>query len=212
MNALHAQMNPHFVFNSLNSIREMILNNENSEASRYLSKFAHLIRVTLDQSHHPFISLRHTIDYLNRYIEMEKIRNAHFHFQMILDPALDPDETILPPMLIQPFIENAIWHGVNGADKGIHIRVAFSRRDEHMVCTIDDNGIGIHNALERKQTSAETDHQSLGISNIQHRIDLLNKKYHQQSSVTILDKSTPNGSHETGTIVTITLPLNIERE
>ncbi len=212
MKALHAQMNPHFVFNSLNSIREMILNNENAEASRYLSKFAHLIRVTLDQSNDAFISLRHTMDYLNRYIEMEKIRNAHFRFEMLADPGLDLDETILPPMLIQPFIENAIWHGVNDNGKGIDIHVEFRKQQDHLVCTIDDNGIGIHRALAIKKTSEHNGHQSVGISNIQNRIDLLNKKYNQQSSVTIQDKDSIAGRHETGTLITITLPLDMNTE
>ena len=212
MNALRAQMNPHFVFNSLNSIREMILNNENTEASRYLGKFAHLIRVTLDQSHESFISLRHTMDYLNRYIEMEKIRNAHFRFEMRADPMLDLDETILPPMLIQPFIENAIWHGANGNGKGIDIHVEFKKQQEQLVCTIDDNGIGIRRALDIKRTADDNGHRSVGISNIQDRIDLLNKKYHQQSSVTIQDKETLPSHPETGTLITIILPLDISSE
>lgn len=212
MQALRAQMNPHFVFNSLNSIREMILNNENAEASKYLSKFAHLIRVTLDQSHASFISLRETKDYLTRYIEMEKIRNAHFRFEMRADTGLDPDETFLPPMLIQPFIENAIWHGVNGNGKGIDIQVEFKRQEDQLVCTIDDNGIGIRKALEVKKHSEENGHQSVGISNIQHRIDLLNKKYHQQSSVIIQDKVHLDNHDTTGTIVTITLPLDMNNE
>lgn len=128
MKALHAQMNPHFVFNSLNSIREMILNQETQEASRFLGNFAHLIRITLDQSRKSFISLRDTMDYLNRYIEMEKIRNPDFHFSMEVDKTLDPDDTILPPLLIQPFIENAIWHGMNGEEKQIHILVRFLKK------------------------------------------------------------------------------------
>ncbi len=117
MKAFHAQMNPHFIFNSLNSIREMILNNENKEASHFLSKFAHLIRMTLDQSGQSFISLRTTLEYLARYIEMEQIRNNHFTCQLLAGEELDPDETVLPPMLIQPFIENSIWHRVTGNQK-----------------------------------------------------------------------------------------------
>jgi hypothetical protein len=86
MKALQAQMNPHFIFNSLNSIGEMILNNENKDASNYLSKFARLIRITLDQSSQAMVSLRNTIDYLERYMEMENIRNSHFTHQVTVDP------------------------------------------------------------------------------------------------------------------------------
>ena len=117
MKALHAQMNPHFISNSLNSIREMILNNENRQASHFLTKFAHLIRVTLDQSTQSFISLRNTIDYLQRYVEMEQIRNNVFTSRIISDDQLDVDEVVLPPMLIQPFVENSIWHGMAGLKK-----------------------------------------------------------------------------------------------
>jgi ligand-binding sensor domain-containing protein len=208
MKALHAQMNPHFIFNSLNSIREMILNNENKEASRYLSKFAHLIRVTLDQSGQSFISLRHSIDYLQRYIEMEKIRNGHFNCTIRVDPLLEPDETILPPMLIQPFIENAIWHGSSGDHRQIDIQVQFNKCNDHLECVVDDNGIGIDQSMNKKNVSDPT-HHPVGISNIRSRIQLLNKKHNLQSSVTVEDKSKIAGHTETGTRVTLRLPLEI---
>jgi LytS/YehU family sensor histidine kinase len=105
MKALHAQMNPHFIFNCLNSIREMILNNETRNASHYLSKFAQLIRITLNHSSKPFISLQNTIDYLQRYLEMELIRTNQFIYKMEVDQHLHPEDIMLPPMLIQPFIE-----------------------------------------------------------------------------------------------------------
>jgi LytS/YehU family sensor histidine kinase len=150
MMALRAQMNPHFIFNSLNSIREMILHNENKEASHFLSKFAQLIRMTLNQSGQPFISLRNTIDYLHRYVEMEQVRNAEFTCRILADDELDPDETVLPPMLIQPFIENAIWHGTTGNNKSININIDFKKEDEQLICIIDDNGIGIDRSLKMK--------------------------------------------------------------
>jgi sensor histidine kinase YesM len=211
MKALHAQMNPHFIFNSLNSIREMILNNENKEASRYLSKFAHLIRVTLDQSGQAFISLRNTIDYLERYIEMEKIRNTHFHCRISIDPDLELDETILPPMLIQPFIENAIWHGTSFDHKYIDIHVQFKKEKSQLVCIVDDNGIGIDKSLSRKIETERT-HHSVGISNIKSRIQLLNKKHNQQSSISVEDKSGIADHDGTGTRVILKLPLEIVEE
>lgn len=211
MKALHAQMNPHFIFNSLNSIREMILNNNNKDASRYLSKFAHLIRVTLDQSGQSFISLRNTIDYLKRYIEMEKIRNSHFNVDITADLDLELDETILPPMLIQPFIENAIWHGTNGDHRQIDIHVEFKKEGDRLVCIVDDNGIGIDRSLSDKNEDNRT-HQAVGISNIKSRIQLLNRKHNLQSSISVEDKSLLNGQIGTGTRVTLYLPLEISEQ
>jgi len=208
MKALHSQMNPHFIFNSLNSIREMILSNENNEASRYLSKFAHMMRITLNQSEKTFVSLRSTIEYLDRYIEMEKIRNNMFTCTIRSDEALNPDETYLPPMLIQPFIENAIWHGRPGNHNSIHIQIDFKKQNQQLVCTIDDDGIGIDQSLQNKENKIET-HQSLGIANIENRIGLLNEKYNLQSSLLLEDKSSLSGGITTGTRVTLHLPLKL---
>ena len=210
MKALHAQMNPHFIFNSLNSIREMILNDENKEASRYLSKFAQLIRVTLDQSGHSFISLRDTVDYLQRYIEMEKIRNDHFTYSVKIDEALDSDETMLPPMLIQPFIENAIWHGISASHQDIDIRLEFKKEENRLLCIIDDNGVGIDKTMQNPKE--ETRHNPVGIANIKNRIRLLNQKHNLQSSVNIRDKKNVPGAMGSGTLVTLYLPLETNRD
>jgi ligand-binding sensor domain-containing protein len=207
MKALHAQMNPHFIFNSLNSIKEMVLNNENSEASNYLSKFAQMIRITLDQSVHTFVTLRSTVDYLNRYIEMEKIRNCHFSCTITVDPALDQDELILPPMLIQPFIENSIWHGIVPPQKGIHIQVAFRQTAKQLICTVEDDGVGIDRSVAGKKTKSLSDH-AYGIGNVRERIRLLNEKYDLQSKVRIIDKS-KSGQNTTGTVVTLELQMQI---
>jgi ligand-binding sensor domain-containing protein len=208
MKALQAQMNPHFIFNSLNSIGEMILNNENKDASNYLSKFARLIRITLDQSSQAMVSLRNTIDYLERYMEMENIRNSLFTHQVIIDPVLDIDETMVPPMLIQPFIENALWHGVSAGDKRIHVKITFCKKDNNLVCTIDDNGVGIHHARQHTHTNGR--HQPVGIANIQTRVALLNEKYNLRGQISILDKKDIAGQTESGTIVTLQLPLELE--
>ncbi len=205
MKSLHAQMNPHFIFNSLNSIREMILNNETKEASHYLTKFAHLVRITLDQSIQPFVSLRNAIDYINRYIEMEKIRNPNFYTTITIAPELDMDEVNLPPMLIQPFIENAIWHGISSVQKNIHIKINFASKEKMLLCTIEDNGIGILQSQKNKQSS-EISYKSVGIENVRNRIKLLNEKYDLKSSISIEDLQDINA---TGTLVTIRLPLEI---
>ena len=203
MKALHAQMNPHFIFNCLNSIREMILNNENRQASHYLSKFAQLIRITLDYSTKPFISLHNTIDYLNRYLEMEKIRTDHFSYEFEIDEALEPEDIFLPPMLIQPFIENAIWHGQQPG-KQMHLNIRFLKENEHLICEVEDDGIGIETSLQHKN---EMNHHSVGIANIKQRILLLNEKYKLKSTVHIEDKSTRSPGGCNGTKVTLRLPV-----
>jgi hypothetical protein len=207
MKALHAQMNPHFIFNSLNSIREMILSNENMKASLYLGKFARLIRMTLDQSSMPFVTLRNTMDYLQHYIEMEQIRNDWFLFSMQADAEINPDEIVMPPMLIQPFIENAIWHGGNGTTDKISIQVKFEKQGDRLVCMIEDNGVGIEESLKNK--SPRTGHQPVGISNIENRVRLLNEKYGFRSSLIIEDKSRLSHFQQTGTLVRLEMPIDI---
>ena len=208
MKALQAQMNPHFIFNSLNSIREMILNNENKDASHYLSKFAHLIRITLDQSSQSLVSLRNTVDYLQRYMEMEQIRNSFLTYDIIVDDKLDIDETFIPPMLIQPFIENGLWHGISASSKKIHINIHFKKEGESLVCMVEDDGIGINRSLKNKAVNGRI-HKPHGISNIQNRIKLLNEKHSLHCQVTIQDKNDIDESNSTGTLVTISLPLEI---
>ncbi len=199
MKALHAQMNPHFVFNCLNSINEMILLNENQQASHYLSKFAHLIRTTLDQSTREWVSLQQTIDYLQRYIELEKIRRNDFRFLIETDPALQPEEIFLPPMLIQPLLENAIWHGKN---KDLEIKMRFYIKQQQLICEVIDNGIGIEQSVLNK--NKDKNYHSIGISNIQQRIRLLSEKYNLRSDLTLLDR---RYNQETGTIATLRLPF-----
>ena len=204
MKALHAQMNPHFIFNCLNSIREMILNNENEQASLYLSKFARLIRITLNHSSKQFVSLADTADYLERYLEMEKIRSSHFTYTINISRDLNIDDIMVPPMLIQPFIENAIWHG-STPKKNLDVHISFQRKQNELVCVVDDNGIGIEESLKRKEITANE--PSVGIANIKQRIALLNEKYNLQSSVHIEDKSGLTSENGTGTIVTLHLPI-----
>jgi ligand-binding sensor domain-containing protein/two-component sensor histidine kinase len=209
LKALQAQMNPHFIFNSLNSIREMILNAENKEASHFLSKFAHLMRMTLDQSSQSMVSLRNTIEYLQRYMEMESIRNSQFTYKVDVDPQLDIDETLVPPMLIQPFIENSLWHGVSAKNRSIHVNIAFRKNGDTLICTIDDNGIGIDQAQKQKQEQGSR-HQSHGIANIKDRMKLLNEKYALKAHFSVADKKTAADPYAKGTLVTLYLPLEIE--
>jgi sensor histidine kinase YesM len=202
-------MNPHFIFNCLNSIREMILNNENQQASHYLSKFAHLIRITLNNSSKPFISLQNTIDYLKRYLEMEQIRKENFSYQIEVDESVPNNDIFLPPMLIQPFIENAIWHSAPALTRTVEISIRFIVQNDQLVCLVEDNGIGITASLKNKNDQAErqNDYYSFGITNVKQRIRVLNEKYNLNSRVIIEDKGVLPGNGETGTIVALYLTL-----
>lgn len=208
MMAMRAQMNPHFVFNSLNSIREMILSNENEAASHFLGKFAGLIRITLDQSERSFTSLRQTISHLTRYMEIEQIRNGEFTSRILADDDLDPDEVMLPSMLIQPFVENALWHGTTSTWKNININIDFKKENGRLLCIIEDDGIGIRQSLKNKTNGSRT-HHSLGLENISNRIRLLNEKYQLESSLVINDKSELTTYTGSGTVVQLILPLQI---
>jgi hypothetical protein len=205
MKALHTQMNPHFIFNCLNSIKQMILDNDNGKASRYLSKFAQLIRLTLNQSSKPFISLRTTIDYLHRYLEMEQVRNNRFTYSIETGEELNLEDTYIPPMLIQPFIENSIWHAELPENELLQISIRFFQKNNELICIVEDNGIGIQASLKNKEDNIK--HHSFGIANIRQRIQVLNEKYNLKSTLNIEDKSDSLLYNSTGTLVTLHLPI-----
>jgi LytS/YehU family sensor histidine kinase len=206
MKALHAQMNPHFIFNSLNSIRELILQNENDKASHYLARFARLIRMNLDHSRHHLISLEQNIEYLYRYLEIEKLRFDDFTYVISVDQELDTTNIEIPAMLLQPLIENAIWHGLKPKQGNKKIDIRFLQQHGQLICEIEDNGIGINQSSQRKQQET---HHSVGIENIKDRIRLLNSKYDINSSLEIKDMG-GDGYTTSGTLARLILPLIYE--
>jgi len=206
MKGLHAQMNPHFIFNSLNSIKEMILEDEKQNASRYLSKFAQLIRTSLEQSRQTFISVKQCIDHLRQYLEMEKIRFDGFSYSILSDNELAIDEIQMAPMLIQPLVENAIWHGLQNKDGEKKLSIRFSSSGEQLICAIEDNGIGI-NQSKKNRSSLRPAHRSLGVTNIHERLVVLNEKYKMNCSLTITDRSELAGHNESGTLAILRLSI-----
>lgn len=200
MKALHAQMNPHFIFNCLNSIVGMIIYQQNEDASRYLNKFAQLIRENLDHSKRSFITLQQNINYLHNYLKMEQIRFTNFEYEMKVDALLDTEEIMIAPMLIQPLAENAIWHGLQAIEEKKQLKISFSKEADYLVCEIEDNGVGINKTKDHNST---TKHLSIGIENIQKRILLLRQKYNTDCVITFTDKGDRH-TDETGTIVTLT--------
>ncbi|MBL7741844.1 MAG: histidine kinase [Chitinophagaceae bacterium] len=200
--ALQAQMNPHFVFNALNSIKRMILDGDNEKASRYLSKFALMIRMTLNHSKDTFVTLEENIKYLETYLEMECLRfDDSFTYKIITDDTIDTGETAIPSLMIQPLVENAIWHGLlpSADDKKVIIR--FTQDQHQIICTIEDNGIGIRQSEKLKQT-ARPAHQSHGLENLQKRIKIMNEKYDTDCTLEITDLNS-TGMNGSGTKVVL---------
>ena len=205
MKALHAQMNPHFVFNCLNSIKEMILHDEKQNASRYLSKFAQLIRTNLEESRQGFITVKQCIDHLQQYLEMEKIRFEKFDYSIEIQPEL-PKDAHMAPMLVQPLVENAIWHGLHKQAGERNLQIRFYRSGLQLVCEIEDNGIGFLQSQRNKLASHPT-HHSLGIANIQERLTVLNEKYKMNCSLKITDRSELPGEKSSGTLAILRLNI-----
>jgi sensor histidine kinase YesM len=189
LSALQTQMNPHFIFNSLNGIKGMILENEQLKASRYLTRFAQMIRITLNQSREVFTTLYENLEHLESYLVMEKLRfDDSFTYRVIVDECLDKEETMVPTLMIQPLVENAIWHGLMQNQGEKRIVIHFSKVDETVSCTIEDNGIGINKSEELKKIHRPS-HNSVGLNNLRNRIQIMNEKYQLDCSLTIHDLS-----------------------
>ncbi|GAB2665700.1 hypothetical protein GCM10027036_19040 [Flavihumibacter cheonanensis] len=201
---LHTQMNPHFIFNALNSIKEMIWKDDKRNASKYLSKFALLIRTSLEHSRQPFITIRQCIDHLEQYLQMEKLRFDDFNYRIEVDEELLPEDTRIAPMLIQPLVENAIWHGLRSKKQDRQLIIRFSKKAVSIICEVDDNGVGIRQTLEKSDTHHRL-HQSVGIENIKERLAVLNEKYKMNCSLRITDKSDLPGYSNSGTLAILEL-------
>jgi putative methionine-R-sulfoxide reductase with GAF domain len=196
LSALQAQMNPHFVFNALNSIKRMILENDNEKASRYLSKFALMIRMTLNHSKEIFVTLDENIEYLKAYLEMEQLRfDDSFTYCIHTGENIDVTETTIPSMMIQPLAENAIWHGLMPGQGEKRIDICFKEYENRITCIIEDNGIGIRQSEKLKEKNKPT-HQSVGLENLKKRIKIMNEKYDMGCNLKITDlgETEKNGS------------------
>jgi len=187
LTALRAQMNPHFLFNCLNSINWYIIKNRPAEASRYIAKFSRLIRLILDHSKNRQITLAQELEALHLYLEMEAMRfEQRFEYHIDVSPDLDPEEVMVPPLIFQPYIENAIWHGLMPKDGPGHLQLTLRQEDDGLVCTIEDNGIG------RVAAAANTAHtarkrQSQGLKITEARIRQVNGRVNGESPVQFTD-------------------------
>ncbi|HRH51378.1 MAG TPA: histidine kinase [Panacibacter sp.] len=206
MQALRAQMNPHFIFNCLNSINRFILRKQSSEATEYLTKFSRLIRMILNSSANTLVSLAEDLEALKLYLELESIRfEEKFSYNIQYESDLDIDFIQVPPMLLQPYIENAIWHGLmHKADQG-HLDIAISQNDNMLCCKITDDGIGRKEAQALKSKSA-INYKSMGMRITADRIAMLHRQYKTENAVVVNDLILPNGNPG-GTEVLIKIPV-----
>jgi ligand-binding sensor domain-containing protein len=207
MQALRAQMNPHFIFNCLNSINRYIVKSDQTTASLYLTKFAKLIRLILDNSNSKNVILTNELEALKLYIEMEALRfDKKFTYEVKVENGLSTDSVELPPLIIQPYVENAIWHGLLHKESGGHLSVRLSMSGESLLnCVIEDNGVGREKAKELRSKSA-TSRKSLGMQLTEHRLSLLNKHAELNASIEIIDMSNGHGE-ASGTKVILKIPV-----
>ncbi len=206
MSALRAQMNPHFIFNCLNSIDYYILKNETEKASDYLNRFSRLIRLILQNSSANYVNLKDELEALKLYMEMESLRFDHkFSYEVSVDASLQPEQVEIPPMLFQPYLENAIWHGLMHKEGHGMVRIALSRRNGYLKCVIEDDGIGREQA-QRLKSKNSVRKKSMGMRITSDRIELINRLYDTHTSVRVIDLKDEAGK-AAGTRVELDIPL-----
>ena len=188
MTALRAQMNPHFIFNSLNSINAYILRNEGKTASGYLTEFAQLMRQMLDNSAQETISLENAIEFLQSYLRAEAMRMENkLTWDIRVSEEVDTFETVIPSMILQPYIENAVWHGIAHKPEGGKITVSIKREASGaLLFLIEDNGVGRAFTRELRNANGRT-HESKGLKITEERLVLYDQKHGTQSSVNTTD-------------------------
>jgi len=191
---LRAQMNPHFIFNSLASIQNFVINENSDQASIYLSRFSQLVRNILDNSVEEYVPLEKEINTIENYLELQKVRYAgKFDYTISIDEGIDTESLLIPPMLAQPFIENAIEHGIRHKETPGHIDVRFLLQDGLICFTVEDDGVGREKAgeIESKQSSR---HRSMATSLTRDRLNTLNKKLKKKIRLEITDLKDESGN------------------
>lgn len=208
--ALNAQINPHFIFNALNSVQNFIAKNDKKEANLYLSKFGKLIRQILENSRRSLVPLKNELEALQLYLELESARfQKQFIYRIQIDKNVDSIQWQIPPMIIQPFVENAIWHGLMHKKGMREVEICFKPIKTDLLCIIKDNGIGRAKASALKNANS-LQSKSLGISITKERLDLFNRSKGQQYQIKIIDLK--KDGKAAGTKVKIRLPIIKEFE
>ena len=203
LKSLRSQMNPHFIFNALNSVNSFIATNDERTANKYLSDFSFLMRSVLENSEEDFIPLRKEIELLQMYTKLEHFRfKDKFEYTIDIDESINIDEFQIPPMLLQPYIENAVWHGLRYKEEMGHLNISIKAKNkEELIIIISDDGIGRERSKALK-TSHQKRQNSKGMNNIKKRVAILNQMYKDKVDVSISDFQ---DAHDKGTKVVVTL-------
>ncbi|MEE9363106.1 MAG: tetratricopeptide repeat protein [Cellulophaga sp.] len=199
---LRSQMTPHFIFNSLSVLQGMILNKEEEKSVSYLSKFSKLLRITLENSRDKTVSLCQEFTAVDNYLALQNLENERYKYTISIDDSIDRSLFKIPPMLIQPFVENTIEHAFVNLKENRIIDVHLSYSNKNLICTITDNGIGIEFQKENKNQHKK----SLSTAITSERLKMLSKDFNMEGSVTIEDRKKDN---EKGTVVTLVIPYQI---
>ncbi|MCC6727143.1 MAG: histidine kinase [Saprospiraceae bacterium] len=211
LKALRAQMNPHFVFNALNSVQNYITSNDTTQAAKYLAQFAHLMRQSLEYSELEVISLEKEVDFLRNYLDINM--NLRFEdqlkYEITIDEEIEEDIYGVPTMIIQPYVENAIEHGIRSKRNGF-IKIDFTLIDDNTIlCTVEDDGIGMQKARELQLKNPNfKDHKSMGTRITQERLEiLLRSRNSEENAVEIIDLLDEETGKALGTKVEIRIPI-----
>jgi tetratricopeptide (TPR) repeat protein len=203
LKSLRSQMNPHFIFNALNSLNHFVSLNDERTANRFLSEFSRLMRLVLENSQEDFIPLLKEEEIISLYLKLEHYRfRDKFDYEIRVDDEINKEAVQVPPMLIQPYIENAVWHGLRYKDTKGYLAVHISQAEGKVIVEISDNGIGRQRSAELK-TDNQKKHHSTGLKNIRERLNIINRIYKANYQVAIEDL--PGGN---GTRVKLHLPMN----
>jgi tetratricopeptide (TPR) repeat protein len=190
MKALRAQMNPHFIFNSLNSIGDYISKNNLQAADNYLTKFAKLMRSILENSEQKEVPLSEDLKALELYMQLESLRlNNKFAYEIKVDPDIDKENTLIPPLILQPFVENSIWHGIAKKEGNGKILVHIEKQGDMINCIVEDDGVGRMKTTAIDNEEKESFKKSLGMKITKSRIDIINKIKKSNASVELSDLS-----------------------
>lgn len=203
MTALRSQMTPHFMFNALNTVNRFIWAEQKEQASDHLVKFARLTRKVLESSREQWVPLHDDLDTLRDYLEIEKVNLEHgLDFDIELAESVDPENVMVPPMMLQPFVENALKHGLKNLAKRGQIRISIAIEGQELKCTIEDNGVGRTSTLAQ----VRKDHNSLGTKITAERIEVINALKKTNARFSYIDKTDAHGL-PLGTLVVLYLPL-----
>jgi Histidine kinase/Y_Y_Y domain len=202
--ALRSQMNPHFIFNCMNSIKSLISQNESEKANKYLTTFSKLMRTIFQSSDKREINLYEEIETCQLYVQLESMRfGSKLHYEFNVDSSIDLKSVKLPALIIQPFLENAIWHGIMPKEAGGSLIFSVEKRGSDICCIIDDDGIGREMSKQNKFRGEPSTHESKGVHLTQNRLDVDNMLTDRQTKVEIIDKKDGQGS-SLGTRVILT--------